>query len=86
MGNFDVTYNVLQVHLADAVALSTLQPTGQKEPPTTLPSNNYLTLALQPPNYPWTKEVIFVKMNLGGWDLEDGQCTKQAGQKNMVLW
>ena len=25
-------------------------------------------------------------MNLGGWDLEDGQCTKQAGQKNMVLW
>ena len=83
MGNFYVTYNVLHVHLACAVAPWTLQPTGQKEPPT-LPSNNYLTLALQPLNYPWTKEVIFCEdeyrgMGSVGWPMYKTGWAKKYG-------
>ena len=81
MGNFGVTYSVLQVHLACAVALWILQPTGQKEPPT-LPRINYLTLALQP--YPWTKEVIFCEdefrgMGSGGWPMYKTGRAKKCG-------
>ena len=83
MGNFDVTYNVLQVHLTCAVALWALQTREQKEPPI-LPSNNYLTLALQPLNYPWTKEVIFCGdefrgMGSGGWPMYKTGRAKKYG-------